>query len=308
MKSKFLVLAGASAALLLTACSSNENDFESVASQPIPVNFTASLGVQQVTRAVNNAWSASDKIGIYMIKNGMDFTSANVSEKAENKAYVISSPTSANSFQPESAVETIYYPMDNSTVDFYAYYPKGTVSTNTEKMYTCALNVASQNNQEALDFLYSNNVKGKKKTDKTAALNFKHQLCKVILTVEAGDGVTAQDLSKLSVTVKDQKTTATFNLSTGLLVDIAAKNPIDFFKQQDAYIYEAILLPDASTTRTFEFNLNNGHDAPFIWVMPSALTAGNKYTYTVKLNRTGVEVQGTITDWTSGGEGTVNAN
>ena len=62
--------------------------------------------------------------------------------------------------------------------------------------------------------------------------------------------------------------------------------------------YEAILLPTKSTTREIEFDLDNGHDAPFVWTMATDLKGGNLYNYTtVKLTRTGVKLSGTIKPW-----------
>ena len=62
--------------------------------------------------------------------------------------------------------------------------------------------------------------------------------------------------------------------------------------------YEAILLPTTEANRVLEFDLNNGHDAPFVWRMPTSLDSGNKYHYTtVKLSRSAVDVSGTIECW-----------
>ncbi|MCD8136640.1 MAG: fimbrillin family protein, partial [Parabacteroides gordonii] len=195
-------------------------------------------------------------------------------------------------------------------VDFYAYSPQGSVTKEQTTMnYLYAVNVATQDDQEALDLLYSNNVKGKKKTDKTVALDFKHQLCKVILTVEPGAGISAGNMGGLTVKVDDQNTTATFDLTAGSLkADAANSADIPLCKQAEKYIYEAILLPDAATSRTFSFDLNNGHDAPFTWEMEKALEAGSKYTYTVKLNRTGAEVSGQISKWDKKGGTTMDAD
>ena len=63
-------------------------------------------------------------------------------------------------------------------------------------------------------------------------------------------------------------------------------------------IYEAILLPTNSTTREIEIDLDNDHDAPFVWKMDSELKGGNLYNYTtVKLTRTTVDMMGTIESW-----------
>lgn len=297
----------ATAALMFTACSNNENEPVDRTDGPVPVEFRASVGVTE-TRAIDQTWSQADAIGIFMVKAGESFVPEHISEGAENIRYVVDATSTPGAFKPDGT--TIYYPMDDSKVDFYAYCPQGSVTKEeTTTHYLYAINVATQTDQEALDLLYSNDVKGKKKTDKTAALTFNHQLCKVILTVEPGKGVSVGDMSGLTVKVNTQNTTATFDLTTGALkTDAANSADITLFKQADTYIYEAILLPDAATSRIFEFDLNNGYDAPFTWKMKKVLTAGSKYTYTVKLNRTGVEVTGQIGPWNTEEGGQVDAN
>lgn len=292
------------AALTFAACSNNENELTGTDGQPVPVEFTASVGVTE-TRAVDQTWSPADAIGIFMVKAGQTFLPEQISEGAENIRYVVDAGKT-NGFKADGS--TIYYPMDDSEVDFYAYYPQGSVTKEeTTAHYLYAVNVATQTDQEALDLMYSDNVKGKKKTDKAAALTFKHQLCKIVLTVEPGEGVSDSDLDGLTVKVNGQKTTATFDLTSGVLKDDAAAADITLYKQADAYVYEAILLP-AAASRTFEFDLNNGHDAPFTWDMNKELAGGSKYTYTVRLNRTGVEVTGQIEAWNPEVGDTVDAN
>lgn len=302
---KHLILA--TVALALAACSDNENEpADRADGQPVPVEFRASVGVTE-TRAIDQTWSAEDAIGIFMVKAGQSFVPEQISEGTENIRYVVDA-AAAGTFKPGGT--TIYYPMDNSEVDFYAYSPQGSVTKEeVATNYLYAVNVATQTNQEALDLLYSNDVKGKKKTDKAITLGFKHQLCKVILTVEPGAGVSADEMNGLTVKVNAQNTTADFDLTAGALKAYAANAAdITFSKQTDAYIYEAILLPDAATDRTFEFDLNNGRDVPFIWNMGKALTAGSKYTYTVKLNRSDAEVSGQIGPWNVEDDEQVDAN
>lgn len=296
-------------ALMLTACSNNENEPADTTNGRVPVEFRASVGMTE-TRAIDQSWSATDAIGIFMVEARQMFLPEHISEGAENIRYVVQAAGTDGSFSPTPGTAVIYYPMDNNDVDFYAYYPQGGVTKEeTTNNYLYAVKVATQDNQETLDLLYSDNVKGRKKTDKTVALSFKHQLCKVMLTVEPGKGVTAADMSGLTVKVNGQNTTATFNLTAGALKDDAATPAnLTLFKQADAYIYEAILLPDAATDRTFEFDLNNNLDVPFTWNMNKALAAGSKYTYTVKLNRTGVEVSGQIEAWNPETGGEVDAN
>lgn len=292
----------AAMALAMTACSSEENGLDTT-NERVAVEFTGNVGVVQ-TRAVDQAWSANDKIGIFMKTTGEALNTANISEGASNIAYQFAS---GSAFSPVST--TIYYPMDGSQVDFIAYYPYSDSKVSIDASgASYGINVADQSNQEAIDFMYSNNVTGKSKTDKQAALSFNHQLCKVVLTVQPGDGVDESELTGLTVKVNEQNTIATFDLSNGTMGITSIPATLSLYKQANAYVYEAILLPNTALSRIFEFDLNNNHDAPFTWNMNKALTGGSKYTYTVKLNRTGVEVSGNIQPWNPENGGEVDAN
>ena len=157
--------------------------------------------------------------------------------------------------------------------------------------------MANQTSQEAIDFMYAKKT-GCNKATPQVDLKFNHMLSKLVLNVQPGNGLTQDDLNKLKVTIKDQNTTATFNLADGVIS--GEGNPANI--QMKTVIvgkkYEAILLPTKSTTREIEFDLDNGHDAPFVWKMDQELKGGNLYTYTtVKLTRTGVELSGTIKPW-----------
>lgn len=175
---------------------------------------------------------------------------------------------------------------------FYSYYPQTTVSD-----YKVALNVADQTSQEAIDFMYAQ-TKGCHKSIPQVELKFNHMLSNLVLNVQPGNGLTEDDLNKLKVTIKDQNTTATFNLADGLISGEGNPANIQMKAVQVGKKYEAILLPTKSTTREIEFDLDNGHDAPFVWKMDSELKGGNMYNYTtVKLTRTDVELTGTIKPW-----------
>ncbi len=157
-----------------------------------------------------------------------------------------------------------------------------------------ALNVAAQKSQEAIDFMYAKTT-GCNKATPQVNLRFSHMLSNLILNVQPGNGLTQDDLNKLSVTIKDQNTTATFNLADGVISGEGNPADIEMKAVKVGKRYEAILLPTASTTREIVFDLNNGHEAPFIWKMDSDLKGGNLYNYTtVKLTRTGMALTGTI--------------
>ncbi len=294
-----IILCIAAITLIAVGCDKIENTNERVA-----VEFSASLSADvSQTKAVDYTWSVNDSIGIYMVTAGQAFTGANIVDNKANIRYIVD-PSRINGFKPDGT--PIFYPMDNSRVDFYSYYPQGYVTYDQYHHFVYPINVASQSNQEALDFMYSNNVKSKNKIDKGVALSFEHKLCKIILNVQGGSGVSAESLSNLTVQVKAQNTKNTFNLTTGALKDAGTPADILLYKKPDVHVYEAILLPDTATERTFEFNLNNTVDAPFSWVMNKSLESGKKYIYNITLNRTGIVVTGSITPWIPENGGNIN--
>lgn len=254
--------------------------------EKVAVQFTGGINVS--TRAAGVAWADGDKIGIFMTAAKETLSANSIKEGVDNVAY---ETNGGISFSPISGGKTIYYPIDGD-VDFYAYYPQTTVND-----YKVALNVADQSKQEAIDFMYAKTT-GCNKAIPQVELKFSHQLSWLVLNVQAGNGLTEDDLENLKVTIEDQNTTATFNLVDGTISDEGNPNNITMKTVEAGKVYEAILLPTTSKTRKIVFDLNTGYDAPFVWTMESDLKGGNRYNYTtVKLMRTSVDIMGTIESW-----------
>ena len=252
----------------------------------VAVQFTGGISVN--TRAAGVAWANGDRIGIFMTGTKQALSADAIKEGVDNVCYQTSGSIA---FSPISGGKTIFFPIDGD-VDFYSYYPQTTVSD-----YKVALNVADQTNQEAIDFMYAKTT-GCNKATPQVVLKFNHMLSYLILNVQPGNGLTEDDLNKLKVTIKDQNTTATFNLADGLISDEGNPTNIQMKAVQVGKKYEAILLPTNSTTREIEFDLDNGYDAPFVWKMDSELKGGNLYNYTtVKPTRSTIDMSGSIESW-----------
>ena len=280
---KFFALALLAGAMV--SCST-EDTVPSTQNDKVAVQFTGGISVN--TRAAGVAWADGDRIGIFMTEAGKTLSADVIKEGVDNVCY---QSNGSIAFSPVSGGKTVFFPIDGD-VDFYSYYPQTTVND-----YKVALNMANQKSQEAIDFMYAKTT-GCNKATPQVDLKFNHMLSKLVLNVQPGNGLTQDDLNKLKVTIKDQNTTATFNLADGVIS--GEGNPANI--QMKTVIvgkkYEAILLPTKSTTREIEFDLDNGHDAPFVWKMDQELKGGNLYNYTtVKLTRTGVELSGTIKPW-----------
>ena len=227
-----------------------------------------------------------------MVNAGKTLNNAGILENVNNVQYTTAAGD--GNFDPATGAKTIYFPVQG-TVDFYAYYPYTTSSIENFKV---ALDVSDQTNQEAIDFMYAKTADQNKAQPKVN-MAFAHKLCYLVLDVKPGDGLKDADLESLTVIVKDQNTKAKFNLATGTISDATESKDIDM-KDLGSKKFVAILLPTTDTSRVIEFHLNNLKGEVFTWTMSSTLEAGNKYHYTtVKLNKTKVEVSGTINSWTS---------
>ena len=280
---KFFALALLGGAMV--SCNT-EDTASTTANGKVAVQFTGGISVN--TRASGLAWADGDRIGIFMTGTKQALSADAIKEGVDNVCYQTSGSIA---FSPISGGKTIYYPIDGD-VDFYSYYPHTTVSD-----YKVALNVADQTNQEAIDFMYAKTT-GCNKATPQVDLRFSHMLSRLILNVQPGNGLTEDDLNKLKVTIKDQNTTATFNLADGVISGDGNPANIKMKAVQVGKRYEAILLPTASKIREIEFDLDNGFDAPFVWKMDQELTGGNLYNYTtVKLTRSTVDMSGTIESW-----------
>lgn len=255
------------------------------------MQFTGGISVN--TRAAGVAWADGDRIGIFMTGTKQPLSADAIQEGVDNVCY---QSNGSIGFSPISGGKTVFFPIDGD-VDFYSYYPQTTVND-----YKVALDVTDQRKQEAIDFMYAK-TEGCNKATPQVFLKFYHKLSNLVLEVQPGNGLTQEDLKKMTVTVKGQNTKATFNLADGTISGEGNPTDIEMKTTEAGKLYEAILLPTEEASRVIEFDLNNGYDAPFVWTMPVKLEGGSRYHYTVvKLSRSAVDISGTIKPWTEAGD------
>ena len=284
---KFFALALLAGAMV--SCSSEDSPMTH--NDKVAVQFTGGINVS--TRAAGIAWADGDKIGIFMTGANQTLSADAIKEGVDNVCY---QSNGSIAFSPISGGKTVFFPIDGD-VDFYSYYPQTTVND-----YKVALDVKDQTKQEAIDFMYAKTT-GCNKATPQVDLKFFHKLSNLVLDVQPGNGLTQEDLEKMTVKVKGQNTKATFNLVDGTIS--GEENPTDITMKttKAGKLYEAILLPTEEENRVIEFDLNNGYDAPFVWTMPIKLEGGNRYHYTVvKLSRSAVDISGIIESWTEAGD------
>lgn len=274
--------------LLLTACQNDEETMQTDARVALQVTS----GIQ--TRAYDDQWEKGDEIGIFGFTQGDAPTQAHT-----NVRYVT---TGGNgTFTPDGT--TIYLPTDGSSLDFVAYYPHTTDLENG--IYT--VDVEAQSDLSTIDLMAAG-TQTADRSKNTVAFNFEHKLSKIVFNFTAGVGMDESELAGMKVQLTNQQTLATFNVTqpNGEVV-VGTNTPATLTLNTDAdgMSSEGIVLPSANfdgmtlhleladESSFFNWDLNKSQNA-------DKFEAGKKYVYDITVNRSGLGVTATITDWTLG--------
>ena len=287
MKTKFFALAVL--ALALAACN---NDNENLNGDPVAAQFTANIA--PATRASGTTWTGGDRIGITDIGNDSQYG---------NVPFILKN----GKFEAEGKV---IYIEDTKTHTFRAYYPYNAAGG----ILTATTDATAQQNQPAIDFLFASGATGDKNnpvvsfTDKTAKggedNSFHHRMSRITLTFEAGDGVNFSVVKPERYTLDGLLLTGTFNTADGIATaDNGAQTGELTMNLADGNLTSSIILfPQTVASLPLVVNYKGQEYHATLTMPEGALQAGNNYTYTVKVNATGLTLEGcTIGNWVDGG-------
>ena len=285
MKFRTLVYFSALVATILSGCSSDDKDLPETKQV---VSFSTTI----TSRAVNDAWTTGDKVGVYMIPEGGTLATA----LASNKKYTASA---TGELTYDSEDQAIYFPVDGSKVNFVTYYPyTATVSNNQ-----IAVDVTNQTSQEAIDLLYAPTTTGFNNASTKVNLNFTHQLTRMVLNITKASNVT---LTNFAVKLVGTETKAAFDLATGTLTTTAGNVASIAYKLtdkgNDQYQAEAIVLPSSKLADDVVIEFTIGTQTFKRSLSVTSLNAGSSYSYPVNISdKDGKPVvvvgQATITNW-----------
>ena len=207
--------------------------------------------------------------------------------------------------------------MDNSPVDFIAYYPYRDDASLNQAPSVVIPTVQTDASQAGCDLMLAkadNGGAGYRKTDAgNPALNFTHRLSKLTMNckvdVSVGDALLLDDAT---VTIHGMYTTGFFYLNTGSLY--ISRNPEDITPRRLAAspagfhgAYDAIIMPAgyAAAALTVDFILNGN---TFTWNVGAIdFEPEHEYIYEVTITYTGVTANGTIKPWDHEVKGPVTA-
>lgn len=295
MKTNYLFIG--MAALMMAACSNNENEPQ-VNDQRVAASFAGGI---TLTRATTDAWEANDAIGIYMLEHG----TKTVTNGAANREYVTTAGD--GKFTPAAVEQTIYFPLNaDEKVDFIAYYPQTDLTDDIYKV-----DVSDQKNPADIDLLRSDNATKKDKSTNTVDLKFFHRLSRVEVELTAGEGVSDAELAGMSITLDKQPVKADFNVLQNTLTAGQDLATLTLNTAADGKTASAIILPqEGASGRSLKLILTGG--TVLTWTVEADRTfeQGKKTIFAITLKRTPVgtevEVNATIQPWDT--QGTVSGD
>lgn len=271
---------------ILQSCQNDETNIIQNEVNNKGITFSSIIDDAQNSRAYDTSWEANDVIGVFMLAN----SDKNVLDK--NIPYA----TSKGDGYFVSKNSPIYYPEDNSAVDFIAYYPYSeAISDHTNY----PIDLSNQTAQSAIDLMTAVNLTNRELGSTQGNLQFKHLLAKLVLNLKSTSG---SSLKGIKASISGLKVKGTANLSDGSITPSGEATDFSLYINEEATQAEAILLPqDLSGKLKIKLELN-GQSKEIDTQISSSIEQGNKYIYNVNVNYQGGEIttdpQAKYTRWT----------
>ena len=304
------------AVLLMTACSSEQNDvaIQKNGEGRVALQLTAcmpAITTETVTRASGNQWEANDAIGVFALQHNTN----QVTTDGNNVSYTVASTGSGyKAFNPTGA--PLYLPIDGSQADICAYYPyQNTITYPTQ----VPVSMLDQTDQAAIDWMTSGRTLYTTQGGSTpitrqnpmCQLLFSHKMCKLQFNIVNDESVEDVDLTNNPLLqIVGMSPVGYLNLLTGGITTNGGNTTPVFAKEMGTAAtgykksYEAIMLPQVAGDCQVSFILGTSpSQAYYTFIMPArTFEAGNRYIYNVTIRNKSVSVTSIVLDWITGME------
>lgn len=289
MKKYFFFAAVAS--LMLTACYNDTDDVVVIDNGELRLS-TNNVGVTRAT--VQN-----DQLTQFANGESIDFF---INESGgSGTTYAQPTTLTANGSGGLTGV-TLFWPTSGNGVTIYGVYPSGkaTAADATSVTFSVAADQSDNDDYRASDLMTgaptSNPVA---RTSSAVNVQFTHLLTKIDVNLSAGTGFAIGDLAAAEVHILGTKLTTTFGVqSTTVTAATGAATDIKAFTGAAG---SAIIVPQEVSAGNFIKISIGGGD--YIYALPANTTFDAKkvYVYNITVNKDGLVVSTSITDWVSAG-------
>lgn len=272
-------------------------------SEDLPIRISASLNVY--TRATDNSFEQGDVLGLYLVKwtSGTPGILQGTGNYGDNLSFSLTS----SGWQTSTMAQ---YPQDGEKLDFYAYHPYVSSSALDGEGYRVHRAATDQRQESAYkgsDLLMAS-ASGVSAGTSAVHLQFSHMLSKMEIELKAGEGLTLEELTEATITIKGVKTSGKVHLSSKACQtdetkeDVIAHGTFSLAAGGEKLTgVSAIVYPQeiASGVELIEIGLGE-EKYLFTTTKPITLQAGYKSIFTITLSRNSLSVETGVTDWTEG--------
>jgi formylglycine-generating enzyme required for sulfatase activity len=218
MSKKFLFLLALTGLVLITfqACSTEETVLrqEDQGGQKA-VKFSSYSPATRTTNSGND-WVIGDSVGVFMMYHSNPITT----NRAANRAYLVSAVSGNDNLQPANPAQTIYWE-GGTLLDFVSYYPYKPTGTGGVSNFKYPVDVRQQWDTTHIDVMYAqSDPAGENMASAPVELAFEHVMSKLIINVDANGNsdIVIPEMSGLIINVP---VATTMNLVDGSL-DVTA--------------------------------------------------------------------------------------
>ena len=298
---KKLLFFAAVASVMLTACSSGNEEAKVDDSSPLRLSTQNITGLTRAGQSVQlSQFANGQNVGIFLVEdnNGPATSGTNVTVYSQPLTYVADGSG--------ALANTQYWPTDGNGLYIYGVYPLAAATAAaaynaTNVSFSVQANQSSDANYMASDLMTGVPTAGNPVARTTSAvpMTFTHLLTKIDVNLTAGDGFSS--VSSAVVSILNTKPTATFSVqSTDVAVSDVSVAPI---VAGTGATTSAIIVPQtvAASADFIKVAIGGGE---YIYKLPATPTTGTvfaaktKYTYNIQVNKTGLILTSTtITGW-----------
>ena len=225
------------------------------------------------TRVNENGFVANDKVGVYVSSTNSLAMSGNT---LDNAAFTYSS---GNITAP--AGKEVYWDSNDARLSVFAYYPYSeSISSNAAYPFAVAIDQSTAADFYNSDFITAQATNLAPQTT-PVNLTFNHSMSRINITLQAGEGITADELAaaEKSFSIGGLVAAGTINLATGTATAGATTASITPLENNEVS-YSAIVYPQ---TNAVTFSLEIDEDI-YTYTTDVELEAGYKYQFNLTLN------------------------
>lgn len=290
MKYSYKLLPAVLSALTLFSCGGGSDSQEPTPTTPTtPTDKKPEIRINpSMTRATDYGFESGDCVGLYVVNysGSTPGSLATTGNHVDNMRF-----TYNGTWTPD---KVITWADNNTHTDLYLYYPYSNVPNVSAYPFSVRADQSTEEAYKASDFM-SGKTLNVTPSEETISIPVSHTMSRIQIFLEAGNGFTAESLSKADVSVKINgvKCNSTINIATGEVSPTGEATTLTPLFT-DNY-YKALVVPQTvengnlitATVDGREYNLQKGF----------TFESAKSHKFTITLSKTSAGVNVNINPW-----------